>query len=306
MRYLHLLGTLLLTVFVLVVNWYSLNNIDFFDYSLSELGIANWSVAPYVSRLTLGILGAFPLLSLVAHSKRKVFMLVGIAFSIGMFLISLAEVWICELDRPYLSLYELWPFSMWQGAVWLLYVGIACMLLISKQTIRLSRAFSITAWICAAFILALPFVLNYPSSWAIYGEEAERDVSKTLQLDSLYQLAPYKQYLASEAAITQGQKLICFASLTCPYCSRLAYKLHILKKRNPNAAMLLILTGDPKNIARFERKSNCSNVPRIFIDPEKYVRRFGGNVPMVFQANGKQTIRELEYWALNDSHLTSR
>jgi hypothetical protein len=305
MRYVQLLGTLLLTSLILAINWYSLNNIDFFDYSLTELGLANWSLAPYVSRFALGILGVIPLLALIFYAKRKVFILVGIAFSLGMFLISLAEVWICGLDRPYLSLYELWPFSKWQGTIWLLYAGIACMLLLSKQAFRYSGILRLSILVFVAFILALPFILNYPSSWAIYGEQAERDVSKTLQLDSLYQLAEYKQLIAAEDEITQGPKLICFASLTCPYCSRLAYKLHILKERNPNAAILLVLTGDPKNIERFERKSNCRNVPRLYIKPENYTRRFGGNVPLVFQVNGKQTTRELEYWALNDSHLAA-
>jgi hypothetical protein len=67
--------------------------------------------------------------------------------------------------------------------------------------------------------------------------------------------------------------------------------------------MLLVLTGDSSKIQRFEEKSACKNVPRLFIKPEYFARWFGGSVPRVFIANGKQTQKELEYWALNDSHL---
>lgn len=67
--------------------------------------------------------------------------------------------------------------------------------------------------------------------------------------------------------------------------------------------MILVLTGDSSKIQRFEEKSVCQNVPRLFIKPEYFARWFGGSVPLVFMANGKQTHTELEYWALNDSHL---
>jgi hypothetical protein len=220
-----------------------------------------------------------------------------------MALVSLGETAFCALERPYLALYEIWPISKWQGAFWILYALIAYFGLKKSSENNLGKPEKALTALAAFFFLALPFILNYPPSWAIYGEQAERDVSKTLQLDSLPQVAEYRQHIATDEEITQGKKLICLASLTCPYCSRLAYKMHILKERNPEANMLLVLTGDSSKIERFEEKSVCQNVPRLFIKPEYFARWFGGSVPRIFMANGKQTQKELEYWALNDSHL---
>ena len=303
MQYLRHLGIIFLCTFILCINWYCINNIDFFDYSITDLGIASWSIAPYFSRLSLGLLGAFPLLCLAFPAKSRVFLLLGVACSLLMALVSLGEIVLCGLERPYLALHELWPLSKWQGAVWILFALIAWLSLISVARTKPKKFVQLLLVAGAILFVALPFVLNYPPSWAVYGEEAERNVSKTLQLDSLYQVASYKQNIPTEAEITQGEKLICFASLTCPYCSRLAYKLHILKKRNPKASMLLVLTGDAAKIKRFEEKSACLDVPRLFIEPEYFARWFGGSVPQVFLANGKQTQKELEYWALNDAHL---
>lgn len=303
MQYLKHLGIIVLCTFILCINWYCINNLDFFDYSITDLGIANWSIAPYLSRLSLGLLGAFPLICLAFPAKSRMILLLGIAFSLLMALVSLGEIELCGLERPYLALYELWPLSKWQGVIWVLFALILLLSLRSLARTTPKKFVQLLFGAGAILFVALPFILNYPPSWAVYGEEAERDVSKTLQLDSLYQVASYKQNILSEAEITQGKKLICFASLTCPYCSRLAYKMHILKKRNPKANMLLILTGDAAKIKRFEEKSVCWEVPRLFIEPEYFARWFGGSVPLVFLANGTQTQKELEYWALNDSHL---
>lgn len=289
--------------FILCINWYCISNIDFFDYSLTDLGVANWSIAPYVSRLVLGVLGAFSLLGLAFPAQRRIMLMLSVALSLCMALVSLGETAFCALERPYLALYEIWPLSKWQGAFWLVYASIAFVLANGKSFTQPNKTTRILFGISATFFLVLPFILNYPPSWAIYGEQAERNVSKTLQLDSLYQVSDYTKHIDSEKQILQGKKLICFTSLTCPYCSRLAYKLHIIKERNPKASMLLVLTGDSSKIQRFEEKSACQNVPRLFIKPEYFARWFGGSVPLVFLANGKQTQKELEYWALNDSHL---
>jgi hypothetical protein len=303
MRYLSYLSYVFLSVFILAINWYCINNIDFFDYSLTDLGFANWHLAPYLSRLSLGILGAIPLLSFALHSKRKSILTIGVALSICMFLITISEVLFCKLERPYLALYELWPISKWQGGIWLVYAIVGFLLSKDLSFTKPAKLTRIALGITALVITVLPFILNYPPSWAIYGEQAEENSSMELQLDSVFQMATYKQFVTSAEQITEGKKIICFASLTCPYCSRLAYKLHIIKERNPKAAMLLVLTGNPQNIARFERKSNCSNVPRVFIGSEYFARWFGGNVPIVFQANGSKTLNKLEYWALSDVHF---
>lgn len=305
MQYLKYLGIIFLCTFILCINWYCINNIDFFDYSLTDLGVVNWSMAPYLSRLALGFLGALPLISLAFPAKKQTIVMLSVALSLFMALVSLGETMLCSLERPYLALYELWPLSKWQGAVWILFSLIALFSLRSSARNNPGKPAQLLFMVGAILFLALPFVLNYPPSWAVYGEQAERSVSKTLQLDSLYQVASYKQNILSEAEITQGKKLICFASLTCPYCSRLAYKLHIIKERNPKASMLLVLTGDSTKIQRFEEKSVCWDVPRLFIKPEYFARWFGGSVPLVFLANGTQTQKELEYWALNDSHLAA-
>ena len=303
MQYLKYLGIIFLCTFILCINWYCINNIDFFDYSLTDLGVVNWSMAPYVSRLALGFLGALPLISLAFPAIKRTIVILSVALSLFMALVSLGETMLCSLERPYLALYELWPLSKWQGAVWILFSLIVLFSLRSSTRNNPGKPAQLLSLAGAILFLALPFVLNYPPSWAVYGEQAERNVSKTLQLDSLYQVSDYTKHIDSEKQILQGKKLICFASLTCPYCSRLAYKLHIIKERNTKASMLLVLTGDSSKIQRFEEKSACQNVPRLFIKPEYFARWFGGSVPLVFMAIGKQTHTELEYWALNDSHL---
>ena len=244
MQYLKYLGIIFLCTFILCINWYCINNIDFFDYSLTDLGVVNWSMAPYISRLALGFLGALPLISLAFPAIKRTIVILSVALSLFMALVSLGETMLCSLERPYLALYELWPLSKWQGAVWILFSLIVLFSLRSSTRNNPGKPAQLLSMAGAILFLALPFVLNYPPSWAVYGEQAERNVSKTLQLDSLYQVSDYTKHIDSEKQILQGKKLICFASLTCPYCSRLAYKLHIIKERNPKASMLLVLTGD--------------------------------------------------------------
>jgi glutaredoxin len=151
--------------------------------------------------------------------------------------------------------------------------------------------------------MALPFVLNYPPSWAIYGEVGNKAVEISVPMDRILSKNSIYSRLIDADKLIKGEPLVCFASLTCPFCTRAATKLHILRKRNPDANCLLVLTGYPNQLERFTKRTQSSNVPCLVLNDSLFASITEGKVPRIFKLNGGKAIREYEYWAMDDQSL---
>ena len=63
MKLLYPFRSIVLIFFPLLAVYFGIRNIDFFDYLLTDIGLASWSFAPYLSRIALGLMPAAIVLS---------------------------------------------------------------------------------------------------------------------------------------------------------------------------------------------------------------------------------------------------
>jgi hypothetical protein len=298
-----LLLRLVIATIPLLAMFYGAENFDYFDYAIVELGFPSWFLANYFTRVLLGSLCGLGFVVLFSGKDGRKFINVYIALVTFLLLLEILQVTVLPLNRVYFGFWELMKWNVWQGPViWLL-------VLVSALLARRFDQFKflhLPTWIRFVILLigiSTPFILNYPPHWAIYGERGMAESKDLLMADSIaIQTSDYIHLMKPEDLRT-GKKLVCFASLTCPFCIRAAYKLHVLRTRNPNAQCYLILTGSPEMLEKFEIRTSCQNVPRMLLDAPLFNKITTGGVPKIYLTKQGEITHRLPYWAINDEHV---
>lgn len=278
-------------------------NFDFFDYSIVELGFPSWELASYFTRFLIGIQCGLGVAILFSGNRNKKLISAYLLFAGVLLIISILQVTILPLNRVYFGYWELFKLNVWQGPlIWL--IAIISSFLIK----RLDREnfFNSPNWLRSLIViggLISPFVLNYPPQWAIYGEKGITESNTNLMVDSLASYQSSYIHHMDPNELKSGKKLVCFASLTCPFCIRAAYKLHVLRTRNPEAQCYMILTGDPSILELFEQRTSCENVPRMLLNDPLFNKITGGGVPKIYLIDNGKITHRLPYWAVVDEHV---
>lgn len=217
--------------------------------------------------------------------------------------VSLYQAAFIPLQRCYFCYWEVISWSSWQGVfIWLLLLVITWLPVLRHQQIGFQLP-GIIAGLLVALGSIMPFILNYPAHWAIYGEYETRPVSKILNLDSLQHIPLVYTNTEEFKSASKGDQLVCFSSLTCPFCTRAAYKLHLIKKKQPGLRCLLVLTGDASLLEAFRRKTQCDNVPTVMVNHNWFQRATGGSVPQIYRVKDDKVFEKVSYWALDAKHF---
>jgi hypothetical protein len=303
----HLIFSFLLRLIIaitpLLALFYGAENFDYFDYAIVELGFPSWLLVNYFTRILLGALCGLGFAVLFSGRDTRKFINGYTVLVSFLLMIELLQVTVIPLNRVYFGFWELMKWNVWQGPIiWLL-------VLISAVAVRRYdqfRLLQIPTWVRLVIVfvgISIPFILNYPPHWAIYGERGIAESNDLLMADSLAAQTSDYLHLMQPEELKSDKKLICFASLTCPFCIRAAYKLHVLRKRNPSAQCFLILTGAPEMLEKFERRTSCQNVPRMLLNAPLFNKITKGSVPKIYLTNQGKITHRLPYWAITDEHV---
>jgi hypothetical protein len=156
------------------------------------------------------------------------------------------------------------------------------------------------SWILLVAGLSMPFILNYPSSWAVYGEVGVKPMERDLGLSRLDTIRFDAGNHTYNPQVWQNKRLLVLASLTCPYCSRAAYKLHILRKQNPEYPVTVLLEGDTLGLPAFVKRHVFDNVPYQMMNHRVFAELCEGRVPRIFVVENGIAVKELHYWAIEE------
>lgn len=283
---------------MILAGWFAHKNAEYLEYIVVDAGWSNWFLSAYISRIFTGSLIGLGALLVLLPSKKKLILKSSIALAAGLLILSVVQILVIDLTRCYVCLAELEKFSKYQGiAIWSI---VFLLLLLVYKGIASAKSF-LPAW--AAYIvffagLSVPFILNYPAHWAVYGEVPSKEINVDLELsrlDTVDFLAGNHEFNTED---WKGKRVLMMASLSCPFCSRAAYKIHVLRKQNPDFPITIMLTGDTLSLKTFKRRNLMDNVPYLMFNGAEFNRICQGRVPRIFLVENGFATREVTYWGL--------
>jgi glutaredoxin len=284
---------------MIAAGWFASENAEFVEFVIVDAGWSGWWLSVYTSRIITGSCIALGALLVFLPGRKNVIIGSAISLVTGLLLLSILQPFSLNLTRCYVCLSEIEKVSRYQGIfLW----GIVLLLLIGVYLTR-NKAKSLlpswTAWIFLVGLISIPFILNYPAHWAVYGEKPETSIDRDLNLTRLDTVHFDGGNFDYSNAIWKKPQLVILASLSCPYCNRAAYKMHIMRKQYPDYPVLMLLTGDTESLEVFVRRANLDNVPYLLMNGLLFNELCEGRVPRIFIVKNGRAINELTYWGIN-------
>ena len=145
----------------------------------------------------------------------------------------------------------------------------------------------IILWLAIIASISIPFALNPPDLFVIETYDFGK-VNYPLKADKFDDYNIKK----IDADWEKGKKIIAFLSLTCPHCRDMAFKLHLLKKKNPSLKILFIYGGVEADKQNFLNKCVCADMPSIRMDMNDIVKISGPVFPTVVGLNNGNVIKK--------------
>lgn len=302
-KYLSLFIRFLLLVVPATIFYWGADNIDFFDYQFTEAGLGGFTLATYLSRLAIGVSSGIGMVMFLSSRMNTRWIWAYRIPLIILLYVSLYQAAFVPLQRCYFCYWEIISISSWQGViVWTLLLALTWLPVLWQHQLGFQLPKVVVGLLVLAGSIA-PFILNYPAHWAIYGEYETKPLNRELNLDSLQHIEKLYSNSDEYTTASKGQLLVCFSSLTCPFCTRAAYKMHLIKKKNPELRCLLVLTGDASLLDAFRRKTQCDNVPTVMVNDGWFQRATGGSVPQIYRVKDDKAFEKVSYWAMDANHF---
>ena len=277
---------------------------EILEYILVDAGWSTWFLSPYISRILTGSSMALGVLILMGAGNRKVIYASSVLLSFGMLVLSALQPLVLGLTRCYACLSEYEKISRYQGIyLWAVILILSILLYKKGLNPKGKQLPKWLAWLAFAFFFSVPFILNYPAGWAIYGEKAEENIQRDLGLARLDTVKVLPGMGEMPTNLNKGKRIVCLASLTCPFCNRLSYKLHIIRKHHPDFPVVMILTGDVEALPVFVKRGKMDNVPYFLMNNNLMHELCEGRVPRVFLVEDGIAVKEIQYWALSPSSI---
>lgn len=283
---------------MIAAGWFASENAEYLEYVVVDAGWSSWDLSAYISRVLTGssiVLGG---LLIFLPGKKNVIIISAIALAFGFLVLSILQPFSLDLARCYVCLSEVEKLSKYQG----IFIWIGVLFLLSGVYFTRAKAKSIlpawTAWVLFAGLMSIPFILNYPAEWAIYDEEGEMAIDRDLNLARLDTITFDAGNFNYDGSMWEKPQLLVLASLSCPFCNRAAYKMHVLRKQYPDFPVMMLLTGDTLSLEVFVRRSNLENVPYQLMHGLVFNDLCEGRVPRLFVVEKGRAVKELTYWAV--------
>jgi hypothetical protein len=109
---------------------------------------------------------------------------------------------------------------------------------------------------------------------------------------------------APKIDLRKGKHVIAFFSLTCPHCRMAAYKMHIMKERNPSLPLFMVLGGkDTTYLQEFWDKTNAKNIPYTRLPKEEFTNMVGFSWPVIYFVNNSWVEGQTNYVEMNQTAI---
>jgi hypothetical protein len=266
--------------------------VELFELTFVDLGVANWIVAPFLARIMIAVeffIGFLLFFNLYKNKFTLRFtIIVLILFTVYLFwqLFTEGNSGNCNCFGSYIKMTPL--ESIIKNII---LVALSLILYRFHKGIiwKYSKIFFLVIILSS---VTLPFIIN-PIDLNITEQTSDDTVvNYKLDLDVLYN---NPKVVEPKMDLRKGKYIISFMSLTCPYCRIGAYKLHIMKKRNPGIPIFFILNGSNENLKPFLDETKATDIPYTILLGKDFVKMSGIRLPAIYWVNDGMVIKKFTY-----------
>ena len=108
---------------------------------------------------------------------------------------------------------------------------------------------------------------------------------------------------ADHGNLAQGKHIIAFMSFTCSHCKIAAYKLHVMKKKNPDLPIFLFFYGNESNLAGFLFETKTHTIPNALLSDVDFVYRSGVRLPAIYFVDADTIVKKVNYTTLHQDDI---
>lgn len=297
---LFILSSLLGAVFI-YSGYTKIHPIEPFEFTFVDLGIAGWRTAPFIARFMIGLeffIGFLLIMGL--YIKR---------FTIKLTIASLI------LFTVYLLFIIATTGNNGNCGCFGTAVSMTPLQAIIKNLIMMAVSFILYKyyngfdfqksgkWVLGISLvsaMALPHIMNYIDFSYSEAYLTKKEDYFKLELDTLYAHASIK---TPPKTLSKGKHIIAFMSLTCPHCKIAAKKLKLIKDRNPDISIYIVLNGEEKLIKPFFEETRATNIDYCILNGKSFIYLAGIELPAIFLVNNSIVENWVNYLYLEQSEI---
>jgi hypothetical protein len=292
--------SILLGVIFIFSAYVKLFPVELFEMTFVDLGIANWYIAPFVARIMIAIefFIGFLLLFNLYLNKFTLRLTIGVLIAFTIYLSGLLLIegnsGNCKCLGNFIIMT---PLESVIKNIILIILSLIIYKFYKGITWKYSKIFF---YIIIITSVALPFIINPVDINISKKNSNDAIVNYKLNLDVLYNNPKVVEPCMD---LRKGKYIIAFMSLTCPHCRIGAYKLHIIKKRNPDIPIFFILNGDNNNLKSFFDETKASDIPYTILLGSDFVKMSGLNLPAIYWVNNGIVLKKTKYIYLDQKEI---
>lgn len=275
-----------------------LDPIELFEYTFIEIKIANWTTAPYIARLFIGLEFFIGLLLVFNFNGGKKWVPKFTLIFLLLLTLYLVLLWIIEGNTGNCGCFgtfiKLTPLeSILKNIVLISLTGLLFLFQSGFNPAKYVYIVLVAAVSSFFYPFTNPIGKGHPPSAS--------EINYKLDLTSLYDVSNQNP---PKDDLMQGKRIIAFLSLTCEHCKLGAHKLHLMHVSNPSIPIYFILNGEDENKKDFFEESKAGDIPHSMMTAKQgFVKNAGLRLPAILWVNDGLVLHRVDYSQLEQKEI---
>lgn len=281
---------------VFFISAYSkLSDIEPFQWTFISFGIGSMLWASVIAHVFIGIEFLLGLFLLFHIYLKEVTYPVTIGF-LAILTIYLIVLIIQQGNTGNCGCFGDWIYMNPLQAIWKNLAMIAgCFILLHFYPIK---PYKNQEWLSA--LLAMAALVSTFIIAPLHTNNKPTIVNKPINLNLLYADSTNMP----EIELRKGKHIIAYMSLTCPHCKKAAYLLHVLKQKNPEIPVYLVISGHSSNRDAFFEETKADDLPfLLYKNMASFTEMAGDGVPAIYWVNNGIIEKESTYLQLDPADI---
>lgn len=266
-----------------------------FEILSVDIGIANWTLAPFVARFIISFeitLGLFIIFNVYIRQVLKISITMLVVFTIYLIYTLIAKG-NSENCGCFGTLIKMTPVESIIKNAALLVLCFALLFLIKPFNWRYKIIILIAGILIslAGTYILNPVIIEEPG---IVTDRYKFNISS---------LGEYN-YNNKVYDLSKDKKIVCFFSMKCQFCRLAAYKMSVIREKlKSDIPVFYVFFGDTNNLEEFWGESKSYHFPYMIVPPENFFNLSGKTIPAIVFIENDTIVSKERFFSLTQKKV---